>query len=90
MYMFRFFILMVSIIFMGYAGLGLSDGGAFDVFGADSCDGDCHDDSFVINECAHNSLQRPTPPNDCEDDRCLKNIVFKATCTPIAEGSDCM
>jgi hypothetical protein len=61
-----------------------------DVYGADNCNADCtENDPLIVNECAHNS-DADKPPNDCEADACLRNIIFRAKCSGTAEGSDCL
>jgi len=79
-----------SVGCFGFSSWGLAQGAPKAVYGADNCQSDCtENDPLVINECRHLNGD-DNPPNDCQADKCTKNIIFRAHCTAIAEGSDCL
>ncbi len=81
-------LLVASVSCIGFSAAGLAEGQR-SVYGADNCDSDCTEDPLVLNECRHLNVD-DTPPNDCEADKCTKNIIFRAKCSEIAEGTDCL
>lgn len=75
-----------SMICMILSAWGLIASERTAIYGADNCNADCSEnDPLVINECRHLA-----DDDDCQTDKCTKNIIFRAKCSAIAEGSDCL
>lgn len=56
-------------------------------FGAATCGGACVESSpLVQSECMHESGDPVDPPEDCQANGCLKNMIFRAMCGNTTEG----
>ena len=82
-------LLAASLSCLTYSTWGLVADARGAIYGTDNCDDDCTEDPLIINECRHLSVAE-MPPNDCETEKCTRNIIFRAKCSEIAEGSDCL